>query len=289
MNRLGLLAGKGRFPFLVAQEAKRHGRRVVAVAIREEADLALESAVDEIHWVHLGQLSKTLKIFKGRDVKEVVMAGLVQHAHMFSNLTRFRPDLRTLRLFMTLKDRKADTILGTVASEFAREGLTLLPSVSFLTHCLAHEGPITRRRPSRRELEDIRFGIGIAKAIAGLDVGQTVCIKDKAVLAVEGMEGTDACIQRAGSIAQGPFVVVKVAKPRQDARFDMPVVGVQTVETLNDAGAGFIAIEARKALMLDKPVVIELADTHKIGIYGFNGSEAEPDLSRRSSERSVGG
>lgn len=273
MNPLGLLAGKGRFPFLVAEEAKKHGRRVVAVALREEADLALESAVSELHWVHLGQLSKTIKIFKSRGVKEVVMAGHVQHAHMFSNLTRFRPDLRTLRLFMTLPNRKADTILGTVAKEFAREGLTLLPSVSYLTHCLAEEGSLTKRKPTRKEQEDISFGLGIAKAIAGLDIGQTVCVKDKAVLAVEGMEGTDACIRRAGSIAQGPFVVVKVAKPRQDTRFDMPVVGVQTIETLAEAGASLIAVEAKKTLMLDRKVILEMANTQGIGIVGFNGSE----------------
>jgi len=271
MNSLGLLAGKGRFPFLVAEEAKKSGRRIVAVAIHEEADLALESVVDEIHRVHLGQLSKTIKIFKFAGVQEVVMAGHVQHAHMFSNLARFRPDLRTLRLFMTLPDRKANTILGTVAKEFAREGLTLLPSVSYLTHCLAPEGTMTKRKPSKKEQEDIRFGLGIAKAIAGLDIGQTVCVRDKAVLAVEGMEGTDACIRRAGSIAQDSFIVVKVAKPKQDTRFDMPVVGTQTIETLAEAGASLIAIEAKKTLMLDKKVILELADTHEIGIYGFNG------------------
>jgi DUF1009 family protein len=266
---LGLLAGKGRFPFLVAEEARKNGRKIVAVALKEEADLALEKVVDETHWVHLGELSKTIKIFKSSGVKEVVMAGHVQHAHIFAHLARFRPDLRTLRLFMTLPDRKADTILGTVAKEFAREGLTFLPSVTFLTQSLANVGPLTKKKPSRKEMEDIQFGIGIAKAIAGLDVGQTVCVKNKSVLAVEGMEGTDACIRRAGSIAQSSFIVVKVAKPRQDQRFDMPVVGAQTIETLSEAGASIMAVEAGKTLMLDKKVILEQADTQGVGFFGF--------------------
>jgi DUF1009 family protein len=266
---LGLLAGKGRFPFLVAEEAKRHGRRVVAVAIREAADLALEEIISPMEWVHPGQLSKAIKFFKSHGAREIVMAGLVHHTNIF----RLRPDLRTMRLFMKLPDRKADTILRMVADEFAREGLTLLPSVSYLTHCLAEEGPMTRRKPTRKEQEDLLFGFQIAKAIAGLDIGQTVCVKDKAILAVEGMEGTDACIRRAGTIAQGPFVVVKVAKPRQDVRFDVPVVGIQTIETLAESGASLIAVEAKKTLLLDRRVILELANTYGIGVTGLNGAQ----------------
>jgi DUF1009 family protein len=268
MKPLGLLAGNGRFPFLVAQEARKQGRRVVAVAFIEEADPALEQHVDAIHWLYVGQLSKWIKVFESEGVHEIVMAGQVRHSNMYQDLKRFHPDVKALKLFWKLRDRKADTILGGVADELARSGLTLLSSISHLQHFLAPAGVLTKRKPTATESKDIEFGYKLAKSVAGLDVGQTVCVKNKAVIAVEAMEGTDRCIRRAGEFSKGNFVVVKVAKPKQDLRFDVPVVGLNTLETFNEAGGGILAVEAGKTLMLDKEKLVNWADGQKIAIVG---------------------
>ncbi len=268
MKPLGLLAGNGRFPFLVAQEARKHGRRVVAVAFNGEADPALEQVVDKIYWMFVGQLNKWVETFKKEDVTEVVMAGLVRHSNMYADLKKFHPDMRALKLFWKLRDRKADTILGGLAEELAKSGLTLMPSVAHLSHHLATKGAMTKRKPTSDEQADIEFGFRLAKSIAGLDVGQTVCVKNKAVIAVEAMEGTDRCIRRAGEIAQGNFVVVKVSKPKQDLRFDVPVIGLNTVENFQEAGGGILAIEAGKTLVLDREKLIDWANSEKICIVG---------------------
>ena len=268
MKPLGLLAGNGRFPFLVAQEARQQGRRVVAVAFREEADPALEQAVDVIEWYFVGQFSKWIKFFKKEGVQEIVMAGLVRHSNMYQDFKRFHPDVQALKLFWRLRDKRADTILGGVADELAKNGLTLLPSITHLTHCLAPAGAITKRKPTAAEKEDIRFGFGLAKEMAGLDIGQTICVKNKAVIAVEAMEGTDRCIRRAGEMSGGNFVIVKVAKPKQDLRFDVPVVGLRTLESFQEAGGGILAVEAGKTLVLDRDKLTAWADGEKIGIVG---------------------
>jgi DUF1009 family protein len=265
---LGLLAGNGRFPFLVAEEARKQGRRVIAVAFNEEADPALEGAVDAIHWVYVGQLNKWVTILRGEGVEEVVMAGVVRHSNMYQDLKKFHPDMRALKLFWRLRDRKADTILSGVAEELAKSGLKLLPSIAHLSHCLAPAGPLTRRKPTAEEKADIQFGYKIAKTMAGADVGQTVCVKNKAVIAVEAMEGTDNCIRRAGAIAKGNFIVVKVAKPKQDLRFDVPVIGLNTIETFQEAGGGILAVEAGRTLVLDRERMVRWADGEKIGILG---------------------
>ncbi|MBV9080947.1 MAG: UDP-2,3-diacylglucosamine diphosphatase LpxI [Elusimicrobia bacterium] len=268
MKPLGLIAGNGRFPFLVAEEARKAGRRVVAVAFNEEADPALEQAVDKIYWVYVGQLNKLIKSFQNESVQEVVMAGLVRHSNMYADLKKFHPDLRVLRLLFRLKDRKADTMLGALADELAKDGLKLLPSITHLSHCLAPAGLMTKRKPTAEEQADIKFGFQLAKAMAGLDVGQTVCVKQKAVIAIEAMEGTDRCIRRAGEIAKGPFVVVKVSKPRQDLRFDVPVVGLNTIENFVEAGGGVLAIEAGKTLVLDQEKMRDWANIEKISLVG---------------------
>lgn len=268
MKPLGLLAGNGRFPFLVAQEARKKGRKVIAVAFNEEADPALEQVVDKIYWVYIGQLNKWTKILQSEDVKEVVMAGLIRHSNMYADLKKFHPDLRALKLFWRLKDRKADTILGGVGEELAKSGLTLIPSIQHLTHHLAPAGVLTKRKPTATELADIEFGTKIAKSVAGLDIGQTICVKNKAVIAVEAMEGTDQCIRRAGNMAKGNFTVIKVEKPKQDSRFDVPVIGLNTIETFLEAGGGFLAVEAGKTLMLDREKMVEWANGEKIGIIG---------------------
>lgn len=268
MKALGLMAGNGRFPFLVAEEARRAGRRVVAVGFNEEADPALEQVVDKMYWVYIGQLNKLVKIFQSEGVEEVVMCGLVRHSNMYADLRKFHPDLRALRVFFKAKDRKADTLLGALADDLAKSGLKLMPSISHLHHCLAPAGVLTKRKPTNEEQADIKFGFQLAKGMAGLDVGQTVCVKKKGVIAVEAMEGTDRCIRRAGEMARGPFVIVKVSKPRQDLRFDVPVVGLNTIETFKEAGGGVIAIEAGKTLVLDQARMVEWANAEKICIVG---------------------
>ena len=270
MKPLGLLAGNGRFPFLVAQEARRNGRRVVAVAFNEEADPALEQAVDKMYWAYVGQLAKWIQIFQNEGVQEVVMAGLVRHSNMYEDFKKFHPDMRALKLFWKLRDRKADTILGGVADELAASGLKLVPSILHLNSYLAAEGVMTKRKPSDKELADIKFGFQLAKGMAGLDVGQTVCVKNKAVIAVEAMEGTDRCIRRAGEFARGPFVVAKVSKPKQDLRFDVPVIGLNTIETFQNAGGGVLAVEAGKTLMLDRDKMVEWANGAKISLVGVS-------------------
>ncbi len=269
MKPLGLLAGNGRFPFLVAQEARKVGRQVVVVAIKEEADPGLEQVADIFHWAFVGQLKKWISLFKSEGVEEVVMAGLVRHSNMYADFKKFHPDLRALKLFWRLRDRKADTILGAVADELAKDGLKLIPSIQHLTSYLAPVGVMTKRKPTAEESADIQFGFKLAKEMAGLDIGQTVCVKNKAVIAVEAMEGTDRCIRRAGEFARGNFVVVKVAKPKQDLRFDVPVVGLNTLENFQGAGGGILAIEAGKTLMLDQERLVEWADGEKISIVGI--------------------
>ncbi len=271
MKPLGLLAGNGRFPFLVAQEARKQGRRVVAVAFREDADPALEQVVDSFHWVFVGQLNKWVEIFKSEGVEEAVMAGLVRHSNMYADLKKFHPDMRALKVFWRLKDRKADTILGAVADELEKDGITLIPSIQHLTHILAPRGVLTKRKPTKDELADIQFGFHLAKEMAGLDIGQTICVKNKAVIAVEAMEGTDRCIRRAGELAQGNFTVVKVAKPKQDLRFDVPVVGLTTLESFREAGGGFLAVEAGKTLLFDQAQMVAWANGEKIGLIGVDG------------------
>lgn len=268
MKPLGLLAGNGRFPFLVAEEAKRNGRSVIAVAFNEEADPALEQVVDKIYWVFVGELKKWISIFKKEGVTEAVMAGLVRHSSMYADLKKFHPDMQALKLFWRLKDRKADTILGGVAEELGKSGITLIPSIQHLASHLAPKGVLTKRKPTSAEEADIKFGFQLAKSMAGNDIGQTVCVKNKAVIAVEAMEGTDRCIKRAGEIAQGSFTVVKVSKPKQDMRFDVPVVGLNTIETFQEAGGGIIAVEAGKTLMLDRDRLVSWANGEKIGLVG---------------------
>ncbi|MCB4755682.1 MAG: UDP-2,3-diacylglucosamine diphosphatase LpxI [Elusimicrobia bacterium] len=268
MSSLGLLAGNGRFPFVVAQEARRQGRRVVAIAFNEEADPALEQTVDRIYWVFVGQLNKWIDILRKEGVEEVVMAGSVRHSNMYHDLKKFHPDMRALKLYWRLRDRKADTILSSVAQEMAKDGLKLIPSITYLTHYLAPEGPLTKRKPSAAERSDIQFGFQLAKSMAGLDIGQTICVKNKAVIAVEGMEGTDRCIQRAGEMAKGNFTVIKVAKPKQDLRFDVPVIGLNTIETFQEAGGGVLVVEAGKTLILDREKLVDWANSEKIGVMG---------------------
>jgi len=263
---VGLIAGNGRFPFLAAAGARRAGRRVVAVAIREEAAPELEREVDELHWVGVGQLGRAIEILHRAGVREAVMAGQVKHRRIFSDVV---PDLKLMGVLARLVLKNTDSLIGGVAEALAREGITLLPSTAFLEEQLAHEGAMTRRAPGREEREDVAYGETVARTLAGMDLGQTAVVKDRAAVALEAMEGTDEVIRRAGRIAGAGTTVVKVSKPGQDLRFDVPVVGMGTIEAMREVGARVLAIDAGRTLMLDKADLLLRAEEGGIAIWGL--------------------
>jgi len=263
---LGLIAGNGRFPFLVAAAGRRAGRRVVAVAIEEETDPALEGTVDEIHWVSLGQLGRCIDALKAGGVREAVMAGQVKHRQIFAGIV---PDLKMMGVLARLAVKSTDSLIGAVADALGREGIALLPSTALLQDQMATPGAMGRRRPSSEELKDVEYGREVARALAAFDVGQTVVVKDRAAVAVEAMEGTDEAIRRAGRIAGPGCTVVKVAKPRQDVRFDVPVVGPGTVTAMREAGATTLALQAGATLLLDRALLLAEADGAQVALWGF--------------------
>ncbi len=270
---LGLIAGNGRFPFLAAAGARRAGRRVVAVAIREEASPELEAQVDELHWIGLGQLGRGIEVLHGAGAREAIMAGQVKHRQIFSGIV---PDLKMLGLLARLAFQNTDSLIGAVADALAREGITLLPSVAFLGDQLATVGTMTRRQPDRQERRDVEYGEKVARTLAGMDLGQTAVVKDRAAVALEAMEGTDETILRAGRIAGPGTTVVKVAKPRQDMRFDVPVVGEGTLAAMREAGSRVLALDAGKTLIIDRGDFLARADAEGVAVLGLEpaGSEA---------------
>jgi DUF1009 family protein len=263
---LGLIAGNGRFPFLVAQAARRAGRRVVAIAVREEASADLAAEVDEFHWVGLGQLGRCISVLRAAGVQEAVMAGQVKHRQLFSGIV---PDMKLLGVLARLLTKNTDSIIGAVADTLAAEGIRLLSSTSLLTEELAREGAMTRRRPSSGERKDIAYGERIARALAGLDLGQAVVVKEQAAVALEAMEGTDEVIRRAGRLAGAGVTVVKVAKPSQDMRFDVPVVGLGTLDAMQEAGASVLAVDSGRTLMIEREAVLARAEALGIAIWGL--------------------
>jgi DUF1009 family protein len=269
---LGLIAGNGRFPFLAAGGARRAGRRVIALAIREETDPSLESEVDELHWVGLGQLGRAIDILRRAGVREALMAGQVKHRQIFSDIV---PDLKLMGVLARLALRNTDSLIGAVADALGREGIQLLSSVAFLGDQLAGAGIMTRRAPSRAERADVEYGETVARTLTGMDLGQTVVVKDRAAVALEAMEGTDEVIRRAGRLAGPGTVVVKVSKPRQDMRFDVPVVGSGTHEAMVEAGARVLAIDAGRTLMIDKAAFVERAEEAGIAVLGLEPGETK--------------
>jgi len=262
----GLIAGNGSFPLLLAEEAKRRGDHVYAVALKEEADPSIELHADKFTWLSIGQLGKTISFFKENGITEAVMAGQVKHTQLFKNII---PDLRAAKLLGKVLNKKAESLLSIVIQEFESEGIHFLPSTSYLEHWLCETGVLTKRKPSKDEEADIAFGLPLARTMAGQDIGQTIVVKDKSVIAVEAMEGTDACIRRAGEIAGPGCVVIKVARPRQDLRFDIPVIGSRTLESLKAAGAPVLALETGKTLLLGKDQLLKDADAAKLTITGL--------------------
>ncbi|MFH1359998.1 MAG: UDP-2,3-diacylglucosamine diphosphatase LpxI [Candidatus Omnitrophota bacterium] len=261
---LGLIAGNGKFPILFAHNARRQNIPVKAVGIKGDTSLLLRCFVDKLFWVGPGELRKLFKFFKNEGIRKVIMAGQVNPNNLFDQ--RVKPDDEFQKLFMAMKDRKADTIFHAIAERLKTEGLELMDSTALLKDYLADQGTLTRRGPTEKELEDISFGQEIAKAMGSLDVGQTVVVKEKAILAIEAMEGTDQAILRGGRIAKTGVVVIKVSKPKQDHRFDVPVVGPKTIKNMIRIKAACLAIEAGKTLIIDEDQCIKLANRAKICI-----------------------
>ncbi|HZQ90338.1 MAG TPA: UDP-2,3-diacylglucosamine diphosphatase LpxI [Terriglobales bacterium] len=273
-QRLGVIAGNGSFPLLVVDAARSRGYDVVVAAIKEETFPEIESrGASSVHWMSLGELSRLIETFQREGVHQAVMAGQVKHKQIFSSI---KPDWRLAKLLLSLRTRNTDALIGAVASVLAGEGITLLDSTAFLEPLLARPGVLTRRSPSEQEQHSIAYGRGVARHLARFDIGQTVVVAGSACVAVEAMEGTDATIRRAGEIMaalggaastlERALIVVKVAKPNQDMRFDVPVVGAGTITAMREAGAVCLALDAGKTLLLDGDAVIAAADAAGIAI-----------------------
>ena len=282
--KLGLIAGNGRFPFLLLDAARAQGFAVTVAAIREETDPEINhrAALDEkitVYWLSLGELSRLIETFHKEGVTLAVMAGQVKHKQIFSSI---RPDWRLAKLLMNLRTRNTDMLLGAVAKVLGDEGIELISSTTFLEPLLASEGVLTSREPDEDERKNIEYGLGVARGVAGFDIGQTVVVAAQACVAVEAMEGTDAAIERAGvlmrtldeesgepaSILERRLTVVKVAKPKQDMRFDVPVIGTQTIETMIRAGATCLSVEAERTLLFDRDNLMTRANAASIAIVG---------------------
>ena len=282
--KLGLIAGNGRFPFLLLDAARAQGFSVTVAAIREETDPEINhrGAIDEkisVHWLSLGELSRLIHIFHKEGVSMAVMAGQVKHKQIFSSI---RPDWRLAKLLLNLRTRNTDMLLGAVAKVLADEGIELISSTAFLEPLLAQPGVLTQRSPDEEERKNIEYGLTVARSVAGFDIGQTVVVAAQACVAVEAMEGTDAAIERAGNLMrtleddastlQRHLTVVKVAKPKQDMRFDVPVIGIRTIETMIAAGATCLSIEAGRTLLFDRESLIARADQAGIAIIAGAGT-----------------
>jgi hypothetical protein len=279
-SKLGLIAGNGRFPFLLLDAARAQGVEIVVAAIKEETDPGMDAraAADpgvQVHWLSLGELSRLIETFRHAGITQAVMAGQVKHKQIFSSI---RPDWRLAKLLLNLRTRNTDMLLGAVAKVLSDEGIELISSTSYLEPLLATPGALTARSPSAEEQEDIEYGRSVALAVAGYDVGQTVVVAGRACIAIEAMEGTDATIERAGALLRTLAVegeastlehrltVVKVAKPKQDMRFDVPVIGPGTIEIMQTAGAACLALEAGRTLIFDRETVRRQADAAGIAI-----------------------
>ena len=263
----GLIAGNGRFPFLVLEGARSQGIEMAVIAIKEEAAPELEAQTKRLHWVSLGELSKTIDLLHKEGVTQAVMAGQVKHTKIFSAI---RPDWKLAKLLFALPRKNTDALIGAVAKVLEDEGIRLVDSTLFLRPLVPESGVLTQRAPSEQEAADIEYGLGVARQIAGMDIGQTVVISDKACVAVEAMEGTDETIARAARLTNGKkLVVVKVSKPKQDMRFDVPVVGLPTIQQMRACGATALAVDAGRTVFFDREKLIELANQVGIAIQAF--------------------
>ncbi len=257
MEALGILAGSGRLPFVAAEEARRQGLRVVAVAFREEADPSLAERVDAMHWVHVGELGVAVRALREERVTDVLLLGKVEITRLFS---RARPDLLGAKALLKARDLRGDSLLEAIVDALAAEGIQVLETPRFLGPLLLQAGRLTRRTPTAREQRDIDLGRGIARQMAALHIGQTVIVKHGTVLAVESVEGTDAAVRRGGELGRGGVVVVKVSRVDQDLRFDLPTIGAETLSPLRDASATALALDAGRTLLLDRDRFVDGAN-----------------------------
>jgi len=280
--RYGLIAGNGRFPFLVIEGAKRAGASLAVAAIHEETAPEIEHLADTLSWVGIGQLGKMIRFFKDEGVERAIMAGQVKHVQIFS---RAVPDARMLKLLIKLPRRNTDSLISAIADELATEGIELIDSTYFLKDSVPEPGILTRRGPDSRERQDIEYGLEIAREMGRLNLGQTIVVRARACVAIEAMEGTDATIRRAGELARGRvgatllgkranltgghLTVVKLARPNQDMRFDVPVIGIPTVEVMKEAGATCLCVSAGKTLIFDRDEMIDLAQKNRIALQAI--------------------
>ena len=270
MKTIGIIAGNGRFPILAAKEARQEGYRVVVSAIEREADGALEKIADAHQWVKIGELKKLVKFFKAHGVHEAIMAGKVEKVRLFQE--NVRPDIEMVKVLMKTRDFKDDSLLGGIADYLHGQGIDLMDSTFFMKHALPGPGILGKKKPSKEIMDDLKFGFQMAKSIAALDIGQTVVVKKKAVIAVEAIEGTDIAIRRGAELAHGKVTVVKVAKPNQDMRFDVPAVGLRTFKSLAAAQAEAFGFEAGKTLFIDQEDFLKSADEKGIAVVGLDAS-----------------
>jgi UDP-2,3-diacylglucosamine hydrolase len=270
--RYGMIAGNGQFPLLVLEAARSRGIEMVVAAIREEASPELESRAARLHWLGLGELSRLIQVFKEEGVSRALMAGQVKHTQIFSSI---RPDWKLLQLMMSLKEKNTDALIGGVAKVLLSEGIVLEDSTLFLEPLLASEGVLTARAPTSDERRNLEYGLKVARGLAQYDIGQTVVVADAACVAVEAMEGTDAAIRRAAQLAGGkPLSVIKVAKPGQDMRFDVPVVGLPTIAVMQECGATALSVDACKTLLFNREQLVAEADAAGITIIGTPPGES---------------
>lgn len=267
MKTLGLISGMGELPKVVASEARAKGYRVVAIALEPLADKTLASYVDEIKWINVGKLGEIIESLKRSDVREAVMAGKVPKSLLYKS--RIIPDLRAVKLLFSLKDKSDDSIMLAIAKELEKDGITLLDTTDFSSGLLTPEGLLTEEGITENEWKDVAFGWKIAKEIGRLDIGQTAVVKDQAVMAIEAIEGTDEAILRGGRLAGKGAVVVKVSKPKQDMRFDVPVVGMNTLKSMIEVNARVLAVEAGKSILLQRENMVKEADESGISVVGY--------------------
>jgi len=266
MDRIGIISGGGQFPGIFSKAAKKRGLQVYAVAHIGETDAELETLVESIEWVKIGQLNRIIAFFKKNGIQNAVMVGTITKTKMFSGV---RPDLRALKVLATVDHTQDDGVLRAFAADLEKEGITIHASTFMLPELLAVKGCWTRRKPTKSQMADVRFGWGIVKEIGRLDIGQTVVVRDGSVLAVEAIDGTDATIRRGGQLGREKVVVVKASKPTQDMRFDMPAVGPKTIESMFDVHAAVLAVEADKTVVFDRKDMVDLADERGIAIIGI--------------------
>lgn len=271
MSRFGLIAGNGRFPILALEAARENGDEVIAFGIKEEASKDIEALALRTHWISIAELSKLIDLCKKEGVSEIMMAGQVKHVSIFSTL---RPDWRLAKLLMSLGTKNTDSLIGGVAQVLKDEGIELLPSTRLLTSLLADAGPMTKRKPDQEELEDLDYGRSVAAALSQFDIGQSVAIAQKACVAVEAMEGTDAMLRRAATLVNGkPLRLAKASRRRKHMLWDVPVVGPDTITTMRETGTTALAIDAGRTLMLDKKRMLEAAQAARIAIVGYVASD----------------